>query len=95
MFGKKKKRVALLNNLDQEFLKIQQRYHLPAGDFPNPEKFKKALELYDIDKFKTIQENLLHKVDDVSVEKSLLLFFVRNKNNMCISNKNEYNKKKN
>ncbi|KAG2221263.1 hypothetical protein INT45_012384 [Circinella minor] len=64
MFGKKKKRVALLNNLDQEFLKIQQRYHLPAGDFPNPEKFKKALELYDIDKFKTIQESLLHKVDD-------------------------------
>ncbi|KAI9495824.1 P-loop containing nucleoside triphosphate hydrolase protein [Zychaea mexicana] len=64
MFGKKKKRLALLNNLDQEFLKIQQRHHLPAGDFPNPEKFKKALELYDIDKFKTIQDNLLHKVDD-------------------------------
>ncbi|KAI7886535.1 hypothetical protein K492DRAFT_156140 [Lichtheimia hyalospora FSU 10163] len=63
MFGKKKKRNALLNNLDQEFMKIQQRYHLPAGDFPNPEKFKRNLELYDMDKFKTIKEDLLAKVD--------------------------------
>ena len=78
MFGKKKKRMALLNNLDQEFLKIQQRYHLPAGDFPNPEKFKKALELYDIDKFKTIQESLLHKVDDVSVKKKSFCFLWEN-----------------
>lgn len=65
MFGKKKKRNALLNNLDQEFMKIQQRYHLPAGDFPNPEKFKRNLELYDMDKFKTIKEDLLAKVDQV------------------------------
>ncbi|KAI8143617.1 P-loop containing nucleoside triphosphate hydrolase protein [Fennellomyces sp. T-0311] len=64
MFGKKKKREALLNHLDQEFLKIQQRYHLPPGDFPNPEKFKQNLALYDIDKFKTIKEDLLAKVDE-------------------------------
>ncbi|KAI9311987.1 P-loop containing nucleoside triphosphate hydrolase protein [Dichotomocladium elegans] len=64
MFGKKKKRQALLNNLDQEFLKIQQRYHLPAGDFPNAEKFKRNLELYDMDKFKNIKEDLLARVDD-------------------------------
>ncbi|ORZ00580.1 P-loop containing nucleoside triphosphate hydrolase protein [Syncephalastrum racemosum] len=64
MFGKKKKREALLKNLDQEFLKIQQRYHLPAGDFPNPEKFKQNLALYDMDKFKNIKEDLLEKVDE-------------------------------
>lgn len=46
-------------------MKIQQRYHLPAGDFPNPEKFKRNLELYDMDKFKTIKEDLLAKVDQV------------------------------
>lgn len=64
MFGKKKKREALLKNLDQEFLKIQQKYHLPAGDFPNPEKFKQNLALYDMDKFKNIKEDLLEKVDE-------------------------------
>ncbi|KAI9018790.1 P-loop containing nucleoside triphosphate hydrolase protein [Phycomyces nitens] len=64
MFGKKKKKEALLNNLETEFIKIQQRYHLPAGDFPNPEKFKQSLALYDIDKFKTIKEDLLEKVDE-------------------------------
>ncbi|KAL1932055.1 hypothetical protein VTP01DRAFT_9111 [Rhizomucor pusillus] len=64
MFGKKKKREALLKNLDQEFLKIQQRHHLPAGDFPNPEKFRQNLSLYDIDKFKSLKEDLLEKVDE-------------------------------
>ncbi|ORY94698.1 P-loop containing nucleoside triphosphate hydrolase protein [Syncephalastrum racemosum] len=64
MFGKKKKQEALLNNLDQEFLKIQQRYHLPAGDFPNPAKFRQNLALYDMDKFKSLKEDLLEKADE-------------------------------
>ncbi|KAI8138454.1 P-loop containing nucleoside triphosphate hydrolase protein [Fennellomyces sp. T-0311] len=64
MFGKKKKQEALLNNLDQEFIKIQQRYHLPAGDFPNPAKFRQNLALYDMDKFKSLKEDLLDKADE-------------------------------
>ncbi|KAF7725112.1 hypothetical protein EC973_000438 [Apophysomyces ossiformis] len=64
MFGKKKKQEALLKNLDQEFLKIQQRHHLPAGDFPNPEKFKQNLSLYEMDKFKSLKEELLERVDE-------------------------------
>ncbi|KAI8096934.1 P-loop containing nucleoside triphosphate hydrolase protein [Halteromyces radiatus] len=64
MFGKKKKSAKLLANLDLEFQKIQQRYHLPSGDFPNPEKFKQNLSLYDMDKFKNLKEDLLSKVDD-------------------------------
>lgn len=67
MFGKKKKREALLKNLDQEFLKIQQRYHLPAGDFPNPEKFRQNLALYELDKFKSLKEELIEKVDQVYI----------------------------
>ncbi|KAI8053696.1 P-loop containing nucleoside triphosphate hydrolase protein [Gilbertella persicaria] len=63
MFGKKKKRENILKNLDQEFIKIQNKYHLPAGDFPNPEKFKQNLALYDMDKFKNLKEELLEKVD--------------------------------
>ncbi|CEJ00342.1 hypothetical protein RMCBS344292_14400 [Rhizopus microsporus] len=64
MFGKKKKQEALLKNLDQVFIKIQNKHHLPAGDFPNPEKFKQNLALYDIDKFKSLKEDLIARVDD-------------------------------
>lgn len=76
MFGKKKKREALLKNLDQEFLKIQQRHHLPAGDFPNPEKFRQNLSLYDIDKFKSLKEDLLEKVDEVRLDLSRELMII-------------------
>ncbi|KAI9247749.1 P-loop containing nucleoside triphosphate hydrolase protein [Sporodiniella umbellata] len=64
MFGKKKKQDTLLKNLDQEFIKIQNKYHMPAGDFPNPEIFRQNLSMYDIDKFKSIKEDLLTKVDE-------------------------------
>ncbi|CEG72115.1 hypothetical protein RMATCC62417_07727 [Rhizopus microsporus] len=64
MFGKKKKQEALLKNLDQVFIKIQNKHHLPAGDFPNPEKFKQNLALYDMDKFKSLKEDLIARVDD-------------------------------
>ncbi|KAG2194106.1 hypothetical protein INT47_003049 [Mucor saturninus] len=64
MFGKKKKQDALLNNLGAEFLKIQQRHHLPSGDFPNPERFKQNLAHYDMDKFKSLKEELIDRVDE-------------------------------
>ncbi|ORX56965.1 hypothetical protein DM01DRAFT_1334522 [Hesseltinella vesiculosa] len=64
MFGKKKKSAKLLANLDLEFQKIQQRHHLPPGDFPNAEKFKQNLALYDMDKFKALKEDLLVRVDE-------------------------------
>ncbi|KAI8881947.1 hypothetical protein K501DRAFT_324204 [Backusella circina FSU 941] len=66
MFGKKKKQGALLNHLDQEFAKIQQKYHLPAGDFPNPERFRQNLTTYDLDKFKSLKEDLIEKVDEAT-----------------------------
>ncbi|KAI8637864.1 P-loop containing nucleoside triphosphate hydrolase protein [Parasitella parasitica] len=64
MFGKKKKQEALLNNLAAEFVKIQQQHHLPAGDFPNPERFKQNLALYDMDKFKSLKDDLMSGVDE-------------------------------
>ncbi|KAI8062536.1 P-loop containing nucleoside triphosphate hydrolase protein [Gongronella butleri] len=64
MFGKKKKSAKLLDNLELEFQKIQQRHHVPAGDFPNPEVFKQNLALYDMDKFKSLKEDLLTRVDE-------------------------------
>lgn len=64
MFGKKKKQENLLKNLDQEFIKIQNKHHLAAGDFPNPERFKQNLALYNMVKFKSVKEELLVKVDE-------------------------------
>lgn len=69
LFGKKKKQEDLLENLDQEFLKLQQRYQIPAGDFPNVDIFRQALSAYDFDKFKPMREELLLKVDEVSLKK--------------------------
>ncbi|KAI7898594.1 P-loop containing nucleoside triphosphate hydrolase protein [Cokeromyces recurvatus] len=64
MFGKKKKQEALLKNIEAEFGKIQQKYHLPSGDFPNPDRFRQSLALYDMDKFKSLKDDLLEKVDE-------------------------------
>ncbi|KAI7907625.1 P-loop containing nucleoside triphosphate hydrolase protein [Cokeromyces recurvatus] len=64
MFGKKKAQEKLLKNLDQEFIKIQNKHHLPAGDFPNPDRFRQNLALYDIDKFKSLKEDLIQRVDE-------------------------------
>ncbi|RUS18734.1 P-loop containing nucleoside triphosphate hydrolase protein [Endogone sp. FLAS-F59071] len=64
VFGKNKKQEQLVSGLDTEFLKIQQRFHLPAGDFPNVERFRANLKLYNIDKFKTLKEDVIERVDD-------------------------------
>jgi GTPase SAR1 family protein len=64
MFGKKKKQEALLSNLGQEFIKIQNKYHVPAGDFPNPDKFRQSLAHYDMDKFKSLKDDLIANVDE-------------------------------
>ncbi|SAL96776.1 hypothetical protein [Absidia glauca] len=64
LFGKKSKQEALIANLDQEFLKLQQRYHIPAGDLPNVDVFRQALSAYNFDKFKPMREDLLLKVDE-------------------------------
>ncbi|RUO95480.1 hypothetical protein BC936DRAFT_143931, partial [Jimgerdemannia flammicorona] len=66
MFGKNKKQEQLIADLDKEFLKIQQRYHLPKGDFPNVDKFRQNLSLYKIDQFKPLREDVVEKADDVS-----------------------------
>ncbi|KAI9474280.1 MAG: P-loop containing nucleoside triphosphate hydrolase protein [Benjaminiella poitrasii] len=64
MFGKKKKQETLLKNLAGEFSKIQQKYHLPAGDFPNPDRFRQNLTLYDMDKFKSLKDDVIERVDE-------------------------------
>ncbi|CAG8637187.1 16474_t:CDS:2 [Funneliformis mosseae] len=64
MFGKQSKQNELINGLDKEFIKIQQRHQLAPGDFPNVEKFKRGLGIYKFDKFHSLKPQILEKVED-------------------------------
>jgi hypothetical protein len=65
MFGKKKKQEALLANLEAEFIKIQQTYHLAPGDFPNAARFKQSLVHYEFDKFRPYREEIINMAEQV------------------------------
>jgi EH domain-containing protein 3/EH domain-containing protein 1 len=79
LFGKKKKQEALLNNLENEFIKIQQTYHLAPGDFPNPARFKQNLVHYDFDKFRPYREEVINMAEQVTAVFALKMFHTRPK----------------
>ncbi|KAJ1863595.1 hypothetical protein LPJ78_003920 [Coemansia sp. RSA 989] len=64
MFGKSKKAKAMLDDLPGEFKKIQIKYNLPPGDFPNPEAFKHDLEAYKIADFNKFSQRLVSNADE-------------------------------
>lgn len=65
MMGKAKTQQRLIDNLEDEFAKVQREFHLPAGDFPNTEHFKEALAGYNIDKFEKLKPKMVQAVDDM------------------------------
>ncbi|KAK7363794.1 hypothetical protein VNO77_05952 [Canavalia gladiata] len=65
MMGKAKAQQRLIDNLEDEFRKVQREYHLPAGDFPNAEHFKEVLSSYSIDKFEKLKPKMIKAVDDM------------------------------
>nr|XP_033512608.1 EH domain-containing protein 1-like isoform X2 [Nicotiana tomentosiformis] len=65
MMGKAKTQKRLIDNLEDEFVKIQKEHHLPAGDFPNVEHFREVLSGYSIDKFEKLKPKLIQAVDDM------------------------------
>ncbi|KAJ1724988.1 hypothetical protein LPJ53_000777 [Coemansia erecta] len=64
MFGKNKKAKAMLDDLPAEFRKIQVKYNLPPGDFPNPEAFKSDLEAFKIADFNKFSQKLISSTDE-------------------------------
>ncbi|KAJ2746942.1 hypothetical protein GGI20_000929 [Coemansia sp. BCRC 34301] len=64
MFGKDKKAKAMVDDLPAEFRKIQTRYNLPPGDFPNAEAFKNDLEAFKIVDFNKLSLKLIGNADD-------------------------------
>ncbi|KAF7078233.1 hypothetical protein CFC21_082705 [Triticum aestivum] len=65
MMGKAKAQQRLIDNLQDEFAKVQREYHLPAGDFPDLEHFKQVLAGYSIDKFEKMKPKMVQAVDDM------------------------------
>lgn len=65
MMGKAKAQQRLIDNLGDEFAKVQREHHLPAGDFPNVEQFKEVLSGYSIDKFEKLKPKMIQAVDDM------------------------------
>lgn len=64
-FGKGKKQKQILDNLAEEFRKVQHQYNLPKGDFPNLRRFKENLERYEIHKFPKLDTKLISSMDQV------------------------------
>ncbi|CAL9113980.1 unnamed protein product [Musa textilis] len=65
MLGKAKAQQRLIDNLEDEFAKVQREYHLPAGDFPNAEHFREILGGFSIDKFEKLKPKMIQAVDDM------------------------------
>ncbi|KAB1215148.1 EH domain-containing protein 1 [Morella rubra] len=65
MMGKAKVQQRLIDNLEDEFGKVQREFHLPPGDFPNVEHFREILSGYNIDKFEKLKPKMIQAVDDM------------------------------
>ncbi|KAL5735850.1 hypothetical protein ACOSQ2_030638 [Xanthoceras sorbifolium] len=65
MIGKAKTQQRLIDNLADEFGKVQREHHLPPGDFPNVEHFKDILSGYNFDKFEKLKPKMIQSVDDM------------------------------
>ncbi|XP_023520754.1 EH domain-containing protein 1-like [Cucurbita pepo subsp. pepo] len=65
IMGKAKTQQRLLDNLADEFGKVQREYHLPAGDFPNVDQFKETLSGFNFDSFEKLKPKMIQSVDDM------------------------------
>jgi hypothetical protein len=65
MFGKSSKQQQLIDQLDEEFLKVQRQNRLPVGDFPDLERFRENLKLQNFNDFRRVDARLLATMDDV------------------------------
>ncbi|KAG8066628.1 hypothetical protein GUJ93_ZPchr0004g40101 [Zizania palustris] len=65
IMGKAKAQQRLLENLDEEFAKVQKELHLPAGDFPSVEEYRDILSSYNFDRFEKMRPKMVQGVDDM------------------------------
>ncbi|CAL5024838.1 unnamed protein product [Urochloa decumbens] len=65
LMGKAKAQQKLLENLDEQFAKVQKELHLPPGDFPSVEEYRELLSAYNFDKFEKLRPKMVQGVDDM------------------------------
>ncbi|KAF9430132.1 3-hydroxyisobutyryl-CoA hydrolase [Entomortierella beljakovae] len=93
MFGKKTKQRELINELQGEFLKVQQLYSVPAGDFPNVAAFRQCLEAYKFENFSKISMPILSVAEEalsVDLPKIMSKFPQHNNPLLELSQKNPF-----
>eukprot|EP00775_Hariotina_reticulata_P005540 gene5540-5776_t len=65
MFGKDKAQRKMLDQLPQIFFQVQREYHLPAGDFPDVNRFREILSAFDFSSFPKLGKSMVKQIDDV------------------------------
>lgn len=63
-FGKASKQSKMIENISEEFSKIQKMYNLPAGDFPNVEQFQESLRQIDLSSFPKLGSKQMVTLDE-------------------------------
>jgi len=65
IFGKESKQIELINNLPKEFEEIQKLHKIPAGDFPDIEKYRQKLLDKNFSNFPKYSERLMNILEEV------------------------------
>lgn len=47
------------------YLQVQREHHLPAGDFPDVNRFKSILSAFDFAAFPKMSKSMVKQIDDV------------------------------
>lgn len=64
LLGKESTQKKLLEQLSEEFGKVQHETGLPAGDFPNVHRYRETLAKFEIWNFKKLDKKLLPLIDE-------------------------------
>ncbi|KAK9839793.1 hypothetical protein WJX81_002232 [Elliptochloris bilobata] len=65
MMGKQKAQDKLLRDLPTHFAHVQREHHLPAGDFPDVNRYREILSAYDLSVFPKLKEKDVKTIEDV------------------------------
>ncbi|KAM1057186.1 hypothetical protein ACFX2A_031166 [Malus domestica] len=65
MFWKSTAQQKLIDNLEDEFKKVQGEHHLPPGDFPDVNRYRDILSGYSIDNFEKLKPKMIDAVDEM------------------------------
>lgn len=63
-FGKASKQAKLIENISEEFVKVQKMYNLPEGDFPEIEHFQESLRQIDLSTFPKLSSRQMANLDE-------------------------------